>query len=117
MIRPNKPNNPDKIMMGNRSILKAMLAGYCGIINEEIPVMATTITIGAETSPAWIAAWPITSAPTILTAEPTCLGSRTPASRNASKVTSIIRASSSAGNGISSLDLATRSSRVVGTIS
>ena len=70
--------------MGNEASGWRCPALYCGIMKEAIPVMATTMTIGAETRPADVAACPMTSAPTMLTAAPTCLGNRTPASRSAS---------------------------------
>ncbi|MNE74315.1 hypothetical protein D3C80_1703870 [compost metagenome] len=79
--------------------------------------MATTITIGADTKPACTDAWPMTSAPTILTADPICLGKRTPASRSASKITSINNASTIAGKGTDSLDDEILSSKAVGTVS
>ncbi|MNI88382.1 hypothetical protein D3C73_1456780 [compost metagenome] len=93
------------------------LAAYRGIIKDAIPVIATIMIIGAETIPADVAAWPMMRAPTMLTAEPTCFGSLTPASRSASKEISIINASTSAGNGISSLALAMLRSSTVGIIS
>jgi hypothetical protein len=88
-----------------------------GIVNEAIPVIETTITIGAETIPASTAACPITNAPKILTACPTIFGSLTPASLNASNDISIIKASTKAGKGIASLDEAILNKRLVGIIS
>ncbi|MNY46373.1 hypothetical protein D3C86_1815450 [compost metagenome] len=51
-IRPNSPNMPESIIIGKRRIRKEIPAEYCGIINEEMPVMATTMTMGADTNPA-----------------------------------------------------------------
>ncbi|MNR42784.1 hypothetical protein D3C85_1613370 [compost metagenome] len=55
-ISPNKPKMPDKNIIGKRSIRSAMPVAYCGIMKEATPVIATTMTIGAETSPAEVAA-------------------------------------------------------------
>ncbi|MNJ62260.1 hypothetical protein D3C77_580950 [compost metagenome] len=85
--------------MGNLISLVAVPRLYLGIVNEAIPVAATMMTIGADTIPACTAAWPITRAPTMLTAEPIALGRRIPASRSPSKTSSIIIASMIAGNG------------------
>ncbi|MNI98274.1 hypothetical protein D3C73_1570910 [compost metagenome] len=86
-------------------------------MNEAIPVIATTMTMGGETSPAEMAACPMTRAPTMLTADPTCLGRRSPASRRASNMISISKASTKTGKGICSLVLAMVRSRLVGIIS
>ncbi len=86
-------------------------------MKEAIPVIATTITINGDTMPAWTAAWPITRAPTILTAWPTARGSLIPASRRASKVISITSASSTAGKGTPSLAAAMLIRSCVGIIS
>jgi multidrug efflux pump subunit AcrA (membrane-fusion protein) len=59
----------------------------------------TTVTIGAPIRPADTADSPITRAPTILTAWPIGLGSRTPASLNISNAIIIIPASTTAGKG------------------
>lgn len=63
----------------------------------EIAVIDTTITIAADMMPASTAACPMTSVPTIETAAPMYFGIRTPASRNISKVNSIMSASIKAG--------------------
>ena len=55
-----------------------------GTTKPATAVMAIAITIGAPTSPADTAASPIISAPTMLIACPTGLGSLTPASRSIS---------------------------------
>ena len=49
---PYNPSDPAKNMMGKRSILIATAWLKLGMIKEAIPVMDTTITIGAETIPA-----------------------------------------------------------------
>ncbi|MNC26440.1 hypothetical protein D3C75_745710 [compost metagenome] len=77
-------------------------------------VIATTITMAADTSPASTAACPITSVPTIDTDWPIDFGSLIPASRSTSKVTSIINASIKAGNGMPSRWLIRLISRGVG---
>src|SRR5699024_10643346 len=87
---------------GKRSILIAEDRLYFGIVNEAIPVKATTMTTGAETIPADTADSPRTNAPTILTADPICLGSRNSVSRSATKVISIINTSMNTGQGTSS---------------
>ncbi|MMZ65576.1 hypothetical protein D1872_279870 [compost metagenome] len=73
-----------------------------GMTKLEIAVKETTITIPAEINPACTAAWPSTNAPTMEIADPTTRGIRTPASRIISKVISMMKASSKAGNGIPS---------------
>ncbi|MNN44915.1 hypothetical protein D3C81_1592250 [compost metagenome] len=55
--------------------------------------------MGVDIIPAATTACPITSAPAILTAGPTCWGSLSPASRRPSKINSIMRASITAGRG------------------
>ncbi len=74
-----------KIINGGCSRRNAIAIEYCGIEKEAIPVNATTTTMIGEAIPALMAASPITKAPTMLTAEPTDLGNRSPASRNSSK--------------------------------
>ncbi len=78
-----------------------MPALYEGVTKEAMPVNAMTTTIGVETRPARTAASPMINAPTILTAGPTALGKRKPASRSNSKVASSKKASTKAGKGIS----------------
>ncbi|MNP55072.1 hypothetical protein D3C76_1496840 [compost metagenome] len=75
---------------------------YAGITKLEIAVIATTITIAADTIPASTAACPITIVPTIDTACPIVRGIRMPASRKISKAISIINASIKAGKGVPS---------------
>ncbi|CEY37786.1 Uncharacterised protein [Streptococcus pneumoniae] len=72
------------------------------------------MTKGAEIIPACTAACPITSAPTILTADPTGFGNRTPASLKPSNKNSIISASMTAGNGMPSRAAAILISKFVG---
>ncbi len=79
--------------------------------------MATMITTGAETIPAVTAASPMISAPTMVTAEPTSFGRRSPASRTASKASSISTVSTMVGKGIRSRDDAKVKSCSVGTAS
>ncbi|MMZ71643.1 hypothetical protein D1872_351410 [compost metagenome] len=64
------------------------------------------MTIAADTIPASTAAVPIISAPIMETACPIALGIRMDASRSASKASSIIKASSSAGKGTISREAA-----------
>ncbi len=62
-----------------------MAMANAGVAKLAIAVMATIMTIAGETMPACTAAWPITSAPTIDTAEPTTRGDLTPASSESQK--------------------------------
>ncbi|MNC40325.1 hypothetical protein D3C75_890220 [compost metagenome] len=117
MMMPNNPKTPARSISGNRSIRMAIAILKRGMVKDAIPVNETTITIGAETIPAWTAACPITSAPRMLTAWPTVLGRRMPASRRASKATSIINASTIAGKGMVSRATAMDKSRLVGSMS
>jgi len=57
-----------KIIKGKRKIRKDMEALKAGMAKVEMAVAATTITIPGETSPARMAASPMTKPPTILTA-------------------------------------------------
>src|SRR5690606_25824156 len=86
-------------------------------IRPDIPVRAITITIGALTNLANTAASPITKAPTILTADPTDSGNRTPASLRISKTNNSTRVSSMAGRGTPCLADIILSNNGVGTIS
>ncbi len=94
--------------------MEALKAGRAKV---EMAVMATTITMLGETSPARMDASPITRPPTMLTACPTVLGSRTPASRSTSNIASIKSASATAGKGMPSRAVAMLRSNVVGNIS
>ncbi|MDF2652586.1 MAG: hypothetical protein K0Q73_8391, partial [Paenibacillus sp.] len=67
---PNRPNVPESTNKGNLNIRSGRLKLYRGMINDEIPAVATTITIGAEMIPARTAASPMTNAPTTLTRGP-----------------------------------------------
>lgn len=113
-MTPYKPRTPAKIKMGKRSIRYAVPRLYRGMANEEMPVVATIITTVADTMPACTAACPMTSAPTILTAEPIGFGRRIPASRRPSNITSINRVSITVGNGTPSLAAAMLMSKFVG---
>ncbi|MNE75336.1 hypothetical protein D3C80_1714830 [compost metagenome] len=88
-----------------------------GLSRVVIPVSPTTITIGALTIRASTAAWPSTSAPTMLTACPMELGILAPASRRISKIVSMSTASTTVGNGTDKRAAAILSSSRVGTIS
>lgn len=100
-----------------RTMRRETPALYTGMLNEQIPVKATTTTIGVETRPAETAASPMTRAPTILMAGPMARGIRSPASRRISKVTSIKKASRKVGKGIPSRAAAMVRSNGVGIIS
>ncbi|MNI65142.1 hypothetical protein D3C73_1206300 [compost metagenome] len=75
------------------------------------------MTIGALTIRASTAAWPNTSAPTMLTAWPMEFGIRAPASRRISKMVSISSASTTVGKGTARRAAAMLSNSSVGTIS
>ncbi|MNG34054.1 hypothetical protein D3C84_1204520 [compost metagenome] len=70
---------------------------YEGIAKFETAVIATTMVIAGETSPADTAASPIIKAPAIETVGPMARGIRIPASRRISKVNSNNSASIIAG--------------------
>lgn len=67
-ITPNRPNDPARNMMGNRSSRMVWEAAIVGMLKEAKAVRETTITMAEETSPALTAASPITNAPTMLIA-------------------------------------------------
>ena len=85
-----------------------------GTIKLAMAVSETTMTIMGAISPADTAVSPITKAPTILMAEPTARGRRTPASRRISKTIIIINASNRAGKGTPSWPAAMAISSSVG---
>ncbi len=99
---PYKPRIAAKKRNANLSNLAPTAMLNEGVAKDATPVPATTITMIDDTEPDLIAASPNTSTPTILTAGPTSLGRRMPASRTTSNVSSIIRASDNAGKGIPS---------------
>ncbi|MNW08593.1 hypothetical protein D3C71_2054000 [compost metagenome] len=80
-------------------------------------VMATTITITADTIPASTAACPMTIDPTIETVCPIARGILMPASLNISKIISMINASIKAGKGTPSRCAAKLNSSIVGSMS
>jgi len=117
MIIPNIPKNDARNIKGYFISLRLVCVLNPGIANEDIPVMATTIIIAWETIPASTAPCPITRPPTILIAEPICLGVRMLASLKISKVNSISSASMIAGKGTSALEVEIVIKRGVGIIS
>ena len=88
-----------------------------GITKLVIAVTAIIITINGPMIPADTAAFPITRAPTMLTAEPIGLGRRMPASFKISNVMSMISASTSAGKGTLESPAVIEKSSGVGTSS
>ena len=103
IIIPYSPRVPPSTINKNRSSVTEPYRE--GITKELMAVRATIITMGAPISPARTADSPMTNAPTILTACPTALGKRSPASRMTSNRKWINRASTTRGKGVARSDL------------
>ncbi|MOA06855.1 hypothetical protein D3C78_1265220 [compost metagenome] len=116
-IIPKKPNVAALIMRRKRNNLADTAIEKTGVARLDIAVSETTITIAVDTKPACTAACPMTSAPTMDTADPIAFGIRTPASRRISKITSINSASTNAVNGVASSCETSEITNCVGIIS
>ena len=97
-ITPYSPREPPRMMKANRRM--AIGPYRLGSTKEHRAVSATMMTIGAPISPARTADSPMTSAPTMLTAWPTALGKRSPASRMISNRKWMSSASTVRGKGV-----------------
>ena len=98
-MTPYKPNKAALNIATKRSIRNEIPVLYCGMVKEEIAVIATTITIIGLMIPACTAASPIIRPPTIPIAGPIGFGKRKPASRRISMDIYIMSASIRAGKG------------------